>query len=75
MPKPLQLRHWSPKIAQHACEVRLRQIDAALLSIAYIWGDVNNAVVLEVDRIQEELSGLREAIADAVEYEQERSHA
>ena len=65
------LRKWTPVRAEQWCATRIERIDNALLEIAYCWGDIDDYIVRECDRLRRELETMRGLIKDAKEHELE----
>lgn len=62
MPEIATIRNWTPKAAHQFAKRRIGRIRHSVDEIAYLYGDVDNAVVLECDALLERVKILREAI-------------
>lgn len=61
------MKRWTRKLAAARSRTKIDTIERALLAIAYEWGDVDNYIVNECDRLRDELTELRELVAEASE--------
>ena len=69
--RPMTSR-WTPKSALARMERRVQEAKDALTDISAVWGDVDQGVVFEVDRLIEELTQLA---SNQRQYVQERLDA
>lgn len=69
--RPMTSR-WTPASALRRMEARIKDASEALIDIAAVWGDADQAVVDEVDRLIVELNQL---LADQRECVRERLEA
>lgn len=66
MPRYATLNNWSPKRAAAFALRRLERINHALIEIGGCYGDVDECIVAECDRLREEFETLKEHIDDAL---------
>ena len=61
-----QLSRWTPRAAARFAKARLDRIDDLLVEIGSTYGDVDNFIVTQVDRLRDEVRGLNPAIDEAL---------
>lgn len=53
--KPYVLKNWTENAALKATNARMEKIDAILIEIASLWGDVDEYICGECDRLRREI--------------------
>jgi hypothetical protein len=59
------LKKWTEAYAVRATEIRYRRIDAILLEIATLWGDVDQSNVARVDELRNQVEAARREVREA----------
>jgi hypothetical protein len=62
MAAPAKLSRWTPKRAAKFCRDRIVRIENLLQEISYCWGDADNVVVDDCDRLIAELKNLKSSV-------------